>query len=270
MFKRGFMNFFGQSSIKNTLSSTLSNINNKTSVCFLFVGDSGSGKTHIAHEFLASISGNFSIQNVADNRSNEIKWDSVMDSLRGHLIDEVHLANNTPMLYEKIDSKKYIICLCTTDYGGLHKSLLTRCILLRLVPYTDFEIKQIILDYSNRQKLSLTIEAGKYIASLSRNNPRVAKSLVDLLRLNIPSGNMDYSLNDYETIFSKSGVYRDGYTDFDIMYLDVLRNSGGIASLSTMANTVNLDIDYIVKYIEPFLIKNGDIQITRKGRQLCK
>lgn len=260
------MNFFGQESIRTLLSNILSNYNHKTHASLLFIGDSGTGKTHIASEFLSQLRGRYSWQNVADNPNNLIKWDSTMEHLKSHLIDEIHLATNPEMLYYKIDSKRYIICLCTTDYGGLHRSLLTRCIPVRLIPYDDTSIKQIVLDYARREDLELTIDAGNYISSLSRKNPRRAKQLVDLLILNLPRGyRRHYNVKE---IFESQGIYKDGYTQYDLLYLKELENVGGIASLSTMANILNLDMDYIVKFIEPFLLQKGRISITRRGRVL--
>jgi Holliday junction resolvasome RuvABC ATP-dependent DNA helicase subunit len=62
------------------------------------------------------------------------------------------------------------------------------------------------------------------------------------------------------------GIYRGGYTDLDIKYLQALSKLK-TASLLTLSRNLGIDKNTLVNEIEPFLLDRGHIELTRSGRK---
>jgi len=124
---------------------------------------------------------------------------------------------------------------------------------------------------SNALKLEVGIEHGaaKNLARRSRGTPRIANNLLKWTH--------DYCLSEGincidSTSVGKSmdlmGINPDGLDEQDNKYLEVLGRFGKPVGLTTIVASTNINEDTIMTQIEPFLLQQGMIARTPKGRIL--
>ncbi|KKK98009.1 hypothetical protein LCGC14_2647030, partial [marine sediment metagenome] len=70
-----------------------------------------------------------------------------------------------------------------------------------------------------------------------------------------------------DRVLNMIGIYNLGYTSEDIRYLEILRERGTV-SLRNITRILQIDINTILREIEPFLIERNHVEITSKGRRL--
>ncbi|ACM93664.1 holliday junction DNA helicase RuvB [Nautilia profundicola AmH] len=168
----------------------------------------------------------------------------------------------------KLDVARFTLIGATTRAGMLSNPLRDRFgMSFRLNFYNHEELSEIIRLAA--QKLSKEIEsnAAVEIAKRSRGTPRIALRLLKRVR--------DFAeIKDENTITHKTtkyaldelGINEHGFDELDIKFLTLLADAKKPIGLSTIAAALSEDEGTIEEVIEPFLLANGFVEKTPKGR----
>ncbi len=172
----------------------------------------------------------------------------------------------------QISLPKYTLVGATTRAGMLSSPLRDRFgIKFRLDYYESDTLDKIVLRSSKLLKLKIESNASVEIAKRSRGTPRIANRLLRRTR--------DFA--DYENkksidleIAKKAlnALEVDEYgldeMDKDIILTIIEKYKGGPVGLGTLAVAVNEDPGTIEEVYEPFLIQQGFIHRTPRGREV--
>ncbi|HIQ51517.1 MAG TPA: Holliday junction branch migration DNA helicase RuvB [Nautiliaceae bacterium] len=168
----------------------------------------------------------------------------------------------------KIDIAKFTLIGATTRAGMLSNPLRDRFgISFRLNFYTNEELSTIIKLASKKLNKEIEDSALLEIAKRSRGTPRIALRLLKRVRdfSEIENENL-ITLKTTKYALNELGINEYGFDELDIKFLTLLVNSKKPLGLSTIAATLSEDEGTIEDVIEPFLIANGFIEKTPKGR----
>lgn len=162
----------------------------------------------------------------------------------------------------------------TTRSGLLTAPLLSRFgIKSRLEYYNSNILQKIILRSANILNASITSEAANEIARRSRGTPRIANGLLRRVRdfaqvLN--DGEIDAGITQYA--LKALNVDEYGLDDMDnrILLTIIEKFKGGPVGINNIATAVGEEAGTIEEVYEPFLIQEGFIQRTSRGREVTQ
>ena len=167
----------------------------------------------------------------------------------------------------KIDVAKFTLIGATTRAGMLSNPLRDRFgITFRLNFYNEDELALIVRLASERLNTNIEKEASFEIARRSRGTPRIALRLLKRVRdfAEVEESHITQKLAKYA--LDELGINEHGFDELDIRFLTLLADAKKPLGLSTIAAALSEDEDTIEEVIEPFLIANGYIEKTPKGR----
>ena len=167
----------------------------------------------------------------------------------------------------KIDIAKFTLIGATTRAGMLSNPLRDRFgITFRLNFYTQDELALIIKLASEKLNTKIEKTASFEIAKRSRGTPRIALRLLKRVRdfAEVEETHISQDLARYA--LDELGINEHGFDELDIRFLTLLIDAKKPLGLSTIAAALSEDEDTIEEVIEPFLIANGYIEKTPKGR----
>lgn len=174
----------------------------------------------------------------------------------------------------QISLPKYTLIAATTRAGMLTSPLRDRFGIKFRLDYYDAEILNKIVERSSKiLDLKINKEAALEIAKRSRGTPRIANRL--LRRTRDFADFEDKKVIDVE-IAQKAltALEVDEYgldeMDKDIILAIIEKYKGGPVGLNTLAVAVNEDPGTIEEVYEPFLIQQGFIQRTPRGREVTE
>ncbi len=160
----------------------------------------------------------------------------------------------------------------TTRSGMISAPLRSRFgIVERLDFYHNEELQKIILQSADFLQLKISDESAYAIATCSRGTPRIAKKLLRRVRDFAQVKNK--GLAD-ELFVKKSlsflGIDSDGLSKLDNLILKkIVENfNGGPVGLETIASLIGEDKETIEVVYEPFLLREGYLEKTSRGRQI--
>ena len=170
----------------------------------------------------------------------------------------------------KLDLPVFTLIGATTRAGMLTNPLRDRFgIVARLEFYSAPELTQIVVRSARLLNVEIEHEGALEIAGRSRGTPRVANRLLRRVR-------------DYAEVRAKGKVSREvadaglKMLDVDAMGLDVMdrklmlavieKFSGGPVGIDNLAAAIGEERDTIEDVLEPFLIQQGFLQRTSRGR----
>ena len=170
----------------------------------------------------------------------------------------------------KLDLPPFTLVGATTRAGMLTNPLRDRFgIVARLEFYTALELQQIVNRSAGLLKVEIATEGSLEIARRSRGTPRIANRLLRRVR-------------DYAEVKTRSGVSREvadaalQMLDVDALGLDMMdrklllavieKFAGGPVGVDNLAHAIGEERDTIEDVIEPFLIMQGYLQRTPRGR----
>ncbi len=169
----------------------------------------------------------------------------------------------------KIDLPRFTLIGATTRAGMLSHPLRDRFGMhFRLEFYKPQELAKIIANAANKLGKAIEKEAALEIAKRSRGTPRIALRLLRRVRdfadvANEKSINVERTLEALEAL----GVDERGFDELDLRLLKLLAEAKGRPlGLSTIAAALSEDEGTIEDVIEPFLLANGYIERTARGR----
>lgn len=159
----------------------------------------------------------------------------------------------------------------TTRSGLLTGPLRARFGINSLLEYYDYEILTGIVNRSS-SILNVKIEgqAAKEIASRSRGTPRIANALLRRVRDFAQvkgSGAIDLEITKYG--LEALNIDKSGLDEMDNKILSTIidKFKGGPVGITTIATAVGEEAGTIEEVYEPFLIKEGYIKRTPRGRE---
>ncbi len=167
----------------------------------------------------------------------------------------------------KLDIEKFTLIGATTRAGMLSNPLRDRFgISFRLNFYTQEELALIVNLASKKLNTKVEKEASFEIAKRSRGTPRIALRLLKRVRdfAEVEETHISHNLAKYA--LDELGINEHGFDELDIRFLTLLADAKKPLGLSTIAAALSEDEDTIEEVIEPFLIANGYIEKTPKGR----
>ncbi|SFV62589.1 Holliday junction DNA helicase RuvB [hydrothermal vent metagenome] len=169
----------------------------------------------------------------------------------------------------KIDLPRFTLIGATTRAGMLSTPLRERFGMhFRMQFYTSSELSIIINQASKKLNKPTVEDASMEIARRSRGTPRIALRLLKRVRdfAEVEDKNIiELAITHYA--LNELGVNNIGFDEQDIKFLELLISAKGKPiGLSTIGATLSEDEGTIEDVIEPYLIANGYVERTARGR----
>ena len=173
----------------------------------------------------------------------------------------------------RIDLAPFTLVGATTRAGLLATPLRDRFgIPLRLEFYTPEELVRVITGAARKLGAPISEDGAREIASRSRGTPRVAGRLLRRVR--------DFATADGSTTIDRLAAARAlarlevdeaGLDSLDRRFLKALIENygGGPVGMDTLAAAIAEARDAVEDVIEPYLLQQGFIQRTPRGRMAC-
>ena len=162
----------------------------------------------------------------------------------------------------------------TTRSGLLTAPLRSRFgINLRLQYYDAATLAKILKRSASIIKIEITDDAAYEIARRSRGTPRIANLLLRRVRdfAQIKgNGTIDYAIT--QIALAALNVDKDGLDEMDNRILGTIidKFKGGPVGLTTIATAVGEDAGTVEEVYEPFLIQEGYLMRTPRGREVTE
>jgi Holliday junction DNA helicase RuvB len=295
-----FDDLIGQDEIINNLKISVKSAIARGDVLShcLFYGGAGLGKTTLARALANELDVHIEIANGASLTTNKDVLPYLMKMERGSIffIDEIHRVNKKVQEYLltviedfrldivipagknsegetiNIDIPKFCFVGATTEMGDLVQPFLDRFKLKHFVrQYSVDELSLLLSINAAKMNLAISDDALTTVARVSRGTPRIANNFLEWLR--------DYSivydiqgLQKYQATqaLEMQGIDENGLNPIDRRYIEVLKNlpKGSAIGVNTLCSALSVDKQTIEQKIEPYLIQQGYIGRTPKGRVL--
>jgi Holliday junction DNA helicase RuvB len=172
----------------------------------------------------------------------------------------------------KIGLAPFTLIGATTRIGLLTTPLRDRFgIPVRLNFYTVAELESIVRRAARLLGLDLTADGGTEIARRSRGTPRIATRLLRRVRdFAAVDGNKPVDAAAADRALQRLEVDAMGFDALDRRYLKLIAENfgGGPVGIETIAAALSEPRDAIEEIVEPFLLQQGFIQRTPRGRLL--
>ncbi|EPZ98336.1 Holliday junction branch migration DNA helicase RuvB [Helicobacter pylori] len=287
--------YIGQEKIKNNLQISICAAKKRQESLdhMLFFGPPGLGKTSISHIIAKEMETNIKITAAPMiEKSGDLA--AILTNLQAKdilFIDEIHRLSPAieEVLYPamedfrldiiigsgpaaqtiKIDLPPFTLIGATTRAGMLSNPLRDRFgMSFRMQFYSPSELALIIKKAAAKLNQDIKEESADEIAKRSRGTPRIALRLLKRVRdfaLVKNSSLMDLNITLHA--LNELGVNELGFDEADLAYLSLLANAQGRpVGLNTIAASMREDEGTIEDVIEPFLLANGYLERTAKGR----
>lgn len=288
--------YIGQPVIKENLRILLgaAKTRNHTAEHILFYGPPGLGKTTLAHLIAKEsnrqikITSGPAIEKVGDLASiltNLAPGDIVF-------IDEIHRLNKMieEVLYPAMESgvldiiigkgpsartiqlelPPFTLIAATTRMALLSAPLRSRFSggTFRLEFYSDTELSDIIQRSAVRLGINLPADAILEIARRSRSTPRTANYFLKRVRDYAQVHETDINLDTVKKSLALIGVDEIGLNQGDRSVLDIIisKFNGGPVGIKTISAATSEEEATIEEVIEPYLIQQGLLEKTPRGR----
>lgn len=288
--------YIGQEKVKDNLNIFIEATKRRAEALdhVLFYGPPGLGKTTLAYIIARELGvGIKATSGPAIERQGDLA--AILTNLQKHevlFIDEIHRLNPAieEILYPamedyqidliigqgpsartiKLDIPRFTLIGATTRSGLLTSPLRDRFgIITRLDFYRPEELRLILLRSANILNVQLDDSGAEEIACRSRGTPRIANRLLRRVR--------DYAEVKADSIITREvarmalsmlEIDERGFDTMDrkLLLTIIEKFSGGPVGIETIAAAINEDKDTIEDVYEPFLIQEGFLNRTPRGR----
>ena len=174
----------------------------------------------------------------------------------------------------RLDLKPFTLIGATTKVGSVSAPLRDRFVhVFKMNFYTPVEMEEIVLRSASILDVQIHQKAAGRIASCSRATPRIANRLMRSVRDFAQVHNED--LIEYERVentLKSLGIDERGLDRTDRLILETIirKFSGGPVGLSTLSAATSEEQDTLEDVYEPYLLHQGFLQRTPKGRTATK
>ncbi len=293
-----FEDFPGQDQIKDKLKVFIEAAKGRNEPLdhVLFSGPPGLGKTTLAQIVAHELGVDCKVTSApALDKKGELA--ALLTSLKPHsvlFIDEIHRLNTHIEEYLYTAMEDYYIDIVTGEGIGARAmkfqlvpftliGATTRAGLLnapfrdrfgiveRLQFYARPALEKIILRSAQILKVGMTSEGTEELSRRSRGTPRIANRLLKRVRDYAQiKGNGIVDGDMARFALDQLGVDTHGLDQMDrrILFLMKEKYAGGPVGIDTLAAALSEEKDTLEEVYEPFLIQEGFIQKTQRGRML--
>ena len=294
------VDFTGQSIVKENLAIFIESARkrNETMDHTLFHGPPGLGKTTLAQIISSELGVNFRMTS-GPILAKAGDLAAILTNLEERdvlFIDEIHRMNSAveevlyPALEDfeldlvigegpaartvRIELQPFTLVGATTRLGLLTTPLRDRFgIPIRLEFYSPEELLKIVIRASKFMQIQLDSSVGREIAKRSRGTPRIANRLLRRVAdFAVVEGNGVITKEIADSSLTRIGVDIAGLDLADRKYLKVVAENygGGPVGVETISAAMSEARDSLEEVIEPYLLQQGFIQRTPRGRMLTK
>ena len=170
----------------------------------------------------------------------------------------------------RLDLPKFTLVGATTRAGMLTAPLRDRFgVVNRLEFYTEKELQTIIMRSADVLGVEIEPNGALEMAKRSRGTPRLANRLLKRVR-DFAQVKYDGVITEEVAMYALDLLEVDRYgldhIDRNILLTIIEKFQGGPVGLGTLAASIGEDSGTIEDVYEPYLLKNGFIQRTPKGR----
>lgn len=298
--------YIGQSKVKENLSLFMEAARQREDALdhVLLAGPPGLGKTTLAHIIAHEMGSQI---HIVTGPNIEKKGDlaAVLSNLQPRdvlFIDEIHRLQKTieEVLYGamedfkldliigqgpaartvRLDLPKFTLVGATTRSGLLSSPLRDRFgVQLRLDFYPADELEQIVRRSAKLLKISMDSSGADEIARRSRGTPRIANRLLkrvrDYAQVRTPKDSSGIAQVNREIAQAALAMFEVDTRGLDLMDRKILltiidKFDGGPVGIDTISSATGEERDTIEDVYEPYLIQEGFIQRTPRGRMATR
>jgi len=297
---RSFDEFIGQDKIKDNLKVFIEATGKRKEPLdhVLFCGPPGLGKTTLAHIIATELRVNIKTTSgpVLERPGDLAAILTNLSDLDILFIDEIHRLPRIveeilyPAMEEyqldiiigqgpnartlKLNLPKFTLVGATTRTGLLTSPLRDRFgVINRLEFYNPEDLKKIILRSSAILKMEIEDNAAFEIARRSRGTPRIANRLLRRIRdFAQVKGDGRIGLNITKSSLLSLDVDEKGLDEMDrrLLLTIIEKFYGGPVGIETIAASLREDKESIEDVYEPFLLQEGLLERTPRGRQATR
>jgi Holliday junction DNA helicase RuvB len=176
-----------------------------------------------------------------------------------------------PAASEPIPIAALTVIFATDQPGRLLNALLKRIpTTVRLRPYPEKELKEIVTRVARRLRLLLSPQAARQLAKACNGLPRRAEHHVLKLRLYFPDAeDRDIACSDVRKYLAARGIDKHGFGKDQRQFLAFIAKNGS-ASLEALAGYLGVDAEYVRTQVEQPLRYRALITVGRSGRVLTR
>lgn len=171
----------------------------------------------------------------------------------------------------KIDLKPFTLIGATTRTGLLTSPLRDRFgMVLRLGFYSSSELSEIVKRTSRILNVKISDQACFEVGKRSRGTPRIANRLLKRIRdFAQERADGDIDIDTAKKALNLLNIDECGLDNMDRLILSTIieKFDGGPVGIDTIAASIGEDKDTVEDVYEPYLLQEGFIARTRRGRE---
>ncbi|MCL2749268.1 MAG: Holliday junction branch migration DNA helicase RuvB [Alphaproteobacteria bacterium] len=290
--------FVGQESLKQNLGVFIAGAQQRGEAMdhVLLYGPPGLGKTTLAHIIAGELGTNFRAT-AAPMLTKQGDLAAILTSLEPQdvlFIDEIHRLPTSieEVLYSamedfkldimlgegpsaksvRIDLPQFTLVGATTRTGLISNPLRDRFgIDLRLNFYSSEDLAKIISRSANILGIPIDLPGAQRLAVSSRGTPRIANRLLKRARdFAAATKSKEITSDTIKTTLFQLHIDERGLDEIDREYMNAIvkHYGGGPVGIENLSAILSEPVDTIEDVIEPYLMQQGFIQRTPRGRML--